>query len=1787
MGIPSQLRFHPFHANPVVDRPSFRIQPKELQMIRKAWMFTALLLVSLATARLTAQQYGPPSSGNTSAILFVPATLNLVAGLNGEGYGGDGGPANSATTQFNFPAGLVYDSNGNLFIADSMNHVVRRIDHVTGDISTYAGQQANYGFYPATGTAPATSAQLGYTLSGLTIDSSNNIYLSDITNAVIWKITSAGIISVVAGGGTSPGTCSGSTNSIGDGCLATAATLSFPEGLAFDASGNLYIADGHSFLVREVSGTTGIISTFAGNVGDSYGAGCSADLYTTATGPWTPTQAHLCFPYGVAFDSNGNFYIADSQHNVVRIVTKSTGDISTFAGDGSGTCATAADTDGDGCPVADSILDLPAGLYVDPANRVYIADGEGSNIRMVDNLGNINLVLGNNGELQKKSIGEPDTEEIFINGSPYGSAGGIDFFTLDPNGDIIAVDSDSFAVTSAGSSGGYYFPETAIFTTSTTTSAHAFSSFYPPYILISNPSGVPLNFTETPTVTGPFGVVTGAGSGTCTFPGSLAPGATCTLIASFTPTLGNNTLNTGTISIISNAGSSPNVIYLQGLGSGSPTPGATLTPNPVPAFTSPAGVASAAQNVTLTNTGTAPLVIGSTDFDGFDPTDFENPGTNCPISPATLAPGATCNFQITFTPTAATTYSAGFQVDIEYYNTANTLVNYGFLSTSLSGTGTAAAAPAASLSPNPLAFGGQVYNTTSPPQAVLLSNTGGGALTAIVPTITGTNAGDFAIATGGANACGSSLAAGASCNIWVTFTPINSGNLQATLSVADNASPSPQTVALTGTYDYFYSNVGTALAAQPVSVYINIAATLSTINVLTQGAPNLDFTMAPGGTCAIGTAYTVGQICTVNVIFNPKAPGVRLGSVLLTDGGGDVIGTSFLPGTGQSAEIVYSTGVQTTLPSFSGGSYKGPFGITVDASLNIYVADSQNGWIIKTPWTGSAYGAPVKIPTGSTVLVQPSAVAVDGNGNVFIADTGGFEIIEVPWNGTSYGTPIVLDASGLPDPEGITVDGYGDVFFSDATDNKVVEMLWTGNGYGAPTILTAATGLHTPTGLAVDLNQNLYIADSDDNQVVELPWTNKKGYVSETVVPATNLNFPEAVAVDAAGDLYIANSNDDTVIELPFTFSSFDSQFTLPFSGLGTLNGVAIDSNGNIYVTDATNNDVVQLNLSNPPSLSFASTAVGSTSTDSPQTVTVANIGNGSLTIQSASYPANFVQNNSDKNLCLFDSGIGSGSYCDVSVNFTPTTSGSLSGAFVLTDNNLNGNDVTQSIQVSGNATGAPAPAVTLTPSLAFPNTNAASTATAMAATLSNTGNATLNITGITIAGANPSDFALSTGANACGTTLAANSTCSIYVTFTPATASSFTATLQVADNASGSPQASTLTGTGTVPPAPVAALTPAMVPFGSATAGTTSGPNQLTLSNTGNAVLNITGITIVGTNPSDFALSTGANACGTSLAADASCSIYVTFTPASAASFSATVQVADNAAGSPQTSTLTGTGTAPPAPAVTLAPSPVAFASQLIGTTSATTTVVLTNSGNATLTITGITITGTNSADFAMTTGSNACGSSVEPGATCNIYVTFTPASAASFSATLSIADNATGSPQTVALSGTGTNPADFGVTATPATQTVQSGGSKTYAVTVGSVGGTYSNPVTLTVSGLPTGATGSFSPATVTPGSEGAGSTLTVQTATTTQQTARNSAWPLAAPALAAIGLFFLPGKRRKRWISLELLLLASLGTLTALTGCGGGFNFIQPSQSYTLTITGTNGNDTHSTTVQLTVE
>jgi hypothetical protein len=191
-------------------------------------------------------------------------------------------------------------------------------------------------------------------------------------------------------------------------------------------------------------------------------------------------------------------------------------------------------------------------------------------------------------------------------------------------------------------------------------------------------------------------------------------------------------------------------------------------------------------------------------------------------------------------------------------------------------------------------------------------------------------------------------------------------------------------------------------------------------------------------------------------------------------------------------------------------------------------------------------------------------------------------------------------------------------------------------------------------------------------------------------------------------------------------------------------------------------------------------------------------------------------------------------------------------------------------------------------------------------------------------------------------------------------------------------------------------------------------------VTNSGNAALALGGIGIAGTDAGDFAQSSTCPVSPATLAAGASCTVAVTFSPTGAGSRTASVSLTDNATGSPQSVALTGTG-GTPTPAVTLTPSSVSFGAQKVGATSAAQAITLKNSGTAPLALTGVSLSGTNAADYAQTNTCPASPSTLAAGASCTISVTFTPAAAGTRTASLNVADNAPGSPQGVALSGTG----------------------------------------------------------------------------------------------------------------------------------------------------------------------
>ncbi len=339
--------------------------------------------------------------------------ITTVAGNGGFGSTGDGGPATSAS--IGFPRGVAVDSQGNVYIVDSLNNRIRKVNPA-GVISTFAGN----GFPLFSGDGgPATSASIAFcgtaSHQGIAVDTTGNVYFTDCFNNRIRKIDTSGIITTVAGSG-------GFTMLSGDGGPATSATLGLPWGLAVDAAGNIYIADTGNGRIRKVN-TAGIISTVAGSVnGFTLGDGGSA------------LNAQLANPSDVAVDSAGNLYIADAGNNLIRKVNTS-GIISSLTSNLAAVASVTVDSaanlyyassfqvmrlspggvptvyagggpniPGDGGPATSAGLGMVTGVNLDSAGNLYLTDLNESRVRKVTAAPACSYVLGTT-TLQAPSAG--------------------------------------------------------------------------------------------------------------------------------------------------------------------------------------------------------------------------------------------------------------------------------------------------------------------------------------------------------------------------------------------------------------------------------------------------------------------------------------------------------------------------------------------------------------------------------------------------------------------------------------------------------------------------------------------------------------------------------------------------------------------------------------------------------------------------------------------------------------------------------------------------------------------------------------------------------------------------------------------------------------------------------------------------------------------------------------------------------------------------------------------------------------------------------------------------------------------------------------------------------------------------------------------------------------------------------------------------------------------------------------------------------------------------------------
>ncbi len=1036
---------------------------------------------------------------------------------------------------------------------------------------------------------------------------------------------------------------------------------------------------------------------------------------------------------------------------------------------------------------------------------------------------------------------------------------------------------------------------------------------------------------------------------------------------------------------------------------------------------------------------------------------------------------------------------------------------------------------------------------------------------------------------------------------------------------------------------------------------------LGSVQVLTSGVPSLDFISGSDTTCNSSTGPS--SVCVVEVTFLPTAPGLRTGSVVLYDESANPILSVPLYGWGDSPVAALGPNTGTVINA-GGLTLSNPFQVALDGAGNIYVGDYSGKNVTRIP-AGGGSAVLVALGTPGSIAVQNiTGVAVDGAGNLFIGDHQNSRILVV----TPGGVVSVLSITGLSPalgfPVALALDGAGNLFISDFTNGRIIRVSTlvvagsTSSGLGV-VIGTGSFsfGGSTLTGMTVDAQGNIYAAARTQNSSSIIKVTTA-GVASELSFPGITpaISNPQGVAVDAMGNVFVVDTGNTRIVRL--TTAGVAS--ALSISGMpapstlgSTLFGTTLDPLGNLYIPDWTNNRIVLANVSGA-TLAFPNTNVGSTS--ATRTATVANLGDLPLIFATVpSYTVNFSEDSGDENLCALGTSLAAGTLCDVAIEFTPQSAGSLSTGIVVTDNSLNLTATTQDLAVSG--TGIAVADSTAVAVSTAPTSVVLGQAITIAAIVTDTtaghaatiptggmtfmdtvGSTTISLNGGTAVALNGSGTAILAGVTLAGVgthTITANyvGVAGVFAT------SSNTTTIPVA----AAPIVPTINWT---PPS-------GAIPYGttlsgildaSATSGSTTVAGSFTYTATlaGGSPIAVTGTTVLGVGsytltatftPTDTTTYASASATESLTVAKAAPTVTLISSAnpavvAATVTFTATVS---SSAGAPSGSvsfydgtTLLGSGTlalgvaayatsglALGAHSITAAyggnTNFSALSSSVLSETvtapaTITTTTTLTASPNpladgqpATLTATVTPApTGTPAGIISFYSGTTLLGTGT---LNASGVATFTASSlVVGADSITAVYPGNTGFAASTSSAISLTVTTAYTVTAPTTPVPVAPGGAAIIDITVPPLGGAFNNVVTLSASGLPPGATATFNPPTVTPGSTGAPTVMTIQLATLAasiparEVPANHRGLPVAPLSLGFVLFGAVLGRKRIPKALALVLALASLGVGTALlTGCSGGFANTPstPAGSYTVTVTGTSGSFQASTTMTLVVQ
>ncbi len=1060
----------------------------------------------------------------------------------------------------------------------------------------------------------------------------------------------------------------------------------------------------------------------------------------------------------------------------------------------------------------------------------------------------------------------------------------------------------------------------------------------------------------------------------------------------------------------------------------------TVTAAPV-LFSAVAGGGVVSQTLNITNTYGAQIVFAAAPA-VVSGTGFTITGGTC--AGATVPAAGTCTVIVSYSSAAASSDTGTLDISVDTSTQGSTNYNVTTTTTFHAALNGAANAPTLSLSTNSIDFG-TVTTVSATPQTVTVTNTGSVNLIISGITLTGAAPSDYS---GNPNPCPTPVVPGGNCVITIGFTPLGAGPRPAIMNILSNASSGTATVMLTGTQpsamlspaiNFGNQLVGVLSSAQTVT-FTNTSAISLTISGFSIGP---GFNIAGTGTCASNLVVPAGGTCTVDVTTTPGGAG----------NAGTTLTVTTLPASNGATVAVSVTGVNPN---------------PLAASLSLSPVSVTLGNFAQLTLTLSHFNA---APANNLAATLNYPAGVTNATPLGASNTCGGTL-----TATSGGTGLSLSGGSLP--AAVTQPG-----------SCVITVNVTANAVGLYPISILAgavtSSLVNSNGQA-NTNLNVTAAPAPGINVgggsVSFPGQQLVGVTSAAqVVTVTNngnanLAFSSAPAV--TGDFAISSTTClVTAPVAPGGNCAINVTFTPTATGtrMGTIS-IASNVAGSPTVVNLTGSGATAPTLTISPTTatvgSIITLGIGLTST-------APNAGLNGI-YATVNYPSGFsnaaVGGGFPQAGCgaTVSSYVAGGTYLSATnASLAPVAMGSISCGAVLAHVVAPATPGVYNFTVPVAGLVMTSPAYSNTAAMTFPITVTATAPTASLAlspaavqagspstltlTMTNSNNAPATAVAFTLT--YPSGVvgvaSIPAGTN-CGGSLSGTSTsqfhgsgmvipplgaCTVTVAVTGNTQGNYMLTLPAgAITSSLGATAAAASATLTVTPANAPAITfsPTSLDLGSQAVGGTSAAQAVTLTNSGNAALTISGITLTG----DFAFFSNCPLSPATLAAGASCGITVDFSPLTQGAQNSAVVVASNAAnGASQGVPVTGVGTPQLVPGLSYTPSALSFGNQAVGSTSATQSVILTNTGQANLAISSISLTGagylrTSTPAAGVTVGS--CGTTLAPAASCHISVVLAPTTTGALNGSIVVVHNATGSPATVILSGTGTPRPQALITAT-----------------------------------------------------------------------------------------------------------------------------------------------------------